>query len=235
GMRPLESGRALALFDAALDGGHPVLAPMHLDLGTLRANGPTAPILRKLVGTGARRSAAAAIDGPGLAERLAAMSPAQRHNALLTLVRTHVAGVLGHISVAAVPPERAFRELGFDSLTAVELRNRLNAETGQRLSATLVFDYPTPLALAEHLLAEVFGAQQAGPGSVLAELDRLASLLAGLKADGDDADRIGDRLRTLLAEWTGNRRTAPEEPVDDLASADADELLDIIQREFGRS
>uniref|UniRef100_UPI0035D42679 SDR family NAD(P)-dependent oxidoreductase n=1 Tax=Micromonospora parathelypteridis TaxID=1839617 RepID=UPI0035D42679 len=235
GMRPLESGRALALFDVALGGGHPVLAPMHLDLGTLRANGPTAPILRKLVGTGARRSAAAAIDGPGLAERLAAMSPAQRHNALLTLVRTHVAGVLGHTSVAAVPPERAFRELGFDSLTAVELRNRLNAETGQRLSATLVFDYPTPLALAEHLLAEVFGAQQAGPGSVLAELDRLESLLAGLEADGDDADRIGDRLRTLLAEWTGNRRTAPEEPVDDLASADADKLLDIIQREFGRS
>ncbi|MFE2139957.1 SDR family NAD(P)-dependent oxidoreductase, partial [Streptomyces sp. NPDC059466] len=87
----------------------------------------------------------------GLAEQLAPLGDSDRRSALLTLVRAHIAYVLNHPSPDEVEPNRAFRELGFDSLTAVELRNALNAATGLRLPTSLVYDYPTPAALADHL------------------------------------------------------------------------------------
>ncbi|MYU20091.1 hypothetical protein GTZ78_57825, partial [Streptomyces sp. SID8361] len=112
-----------------------------------------------------------------LARRLLGLPEAERHRALLDLVRTHVAEVLGHADVSDISAERAFREIGFDSLTAVELRNGLNAATDLRLPATLIYDYPTPLALADHLFAELLGGQAVATGG--------ASPVAGA-ADGDD-------------------------------------------------
>ncbi|MBU3870791.1 6-deoxyerythronolide-B synthase, partial [Streptomyces sp. 4503] len=89
--------------------------------------------------------------------RLAAVDRAEWDQAVLDLVRNHIAAVLRHASTESVDTARTFQEIGFDSLTAVELRNRISAATGVRLPATAVFDYPTPRALAEHLLAEVLG------------------------------------------------------------------------------
>ncbi|MEH1125591.1 SDR family NAD(P)-dependent oxidoreductase, partial [Micromonospora sp. CPCC 206061] len=153
GLAPLPAGDGLALLDAALSLGQPALVPAKLDLSGL---GDPPPLLRGLVRVPERRTASG-----GLAQRVAALDEAEGRKLLLDLVRTHTAAVLGHDSTAAVDAELAFRDLGFDSLTAVELRNRLNAATGLRLSATLVFDHPSPATLAAHLRAELLHAPTA--------------------------------------------------------------------------
>ncbi|MET7534814.1 type I polyketide synthase, partial [Streptomyces goshikiensis] len=164
GLPPLTAADGLGLFDTALSLDDAALALMRVDTETLRpqaAAGTLAPLLRGLVRGVARRSATATAGAAGgeteLRARLAALSAAEQDRALLDLVRTQVAAVLGHASPAAVESGRAFKELGFDSLTAVELRNRLNAATALRLPATLIFDYPDPTVLARHLRTELIG------------------------------------------------------------------------------
>ncbi|MER6092958.1 type I polyketide synthase, partial [Streptomyces bluensis] len=155
----------LALLDAAPATGHSTVLPLRIDLAALRARDDVPALLSGLVSrrpvpgrttltTAAAASATAPTDG--LARRLAPLDPADRGAALLDLVREHVAAVLGHQDAQRVEPSRAFRDLGFDSLTAVELRNALGTATGLRLPATLIFDHPTPRALAEHLLPNLF-------------------------------------------------------------------------------
>ncbi|WP_431607862.1 type I polyketide synthase [Streptomyces griseocarneus] len=162
GLIPLTADEGLRLLDLARALEDPVLAPVRLDPAAMRrhAAGGTVPaLLRGLVRTPLRRAAeaAAADETPQEARRLAGLPPAERRKALLKLVRTQVAGVLGHAEPAAVDPGRAFRELGFDSLAAMELRNRLGTAVGTRLPATVVFDHPTPAALAAHLSDQVTG------------------------------------------------------------------------------
>ncbi|MFE3606559.1 type I polyketide synthase, partial [Streptomyces goshikiensis] len=140
-----------------------VLMPIRLDLAVLRAQavsaGSTPALLRALVRVPARRTATrrdgGTESGSPLTARLLALPVAEHEGVLLDLVCGRVAAVLGHTGADAVDAERAFRDLGFDSLTAVELRNVLKAETGLRLPPTLIFDYPTPAALARHLLSEL--------------------------------------------------------------------------------
>ncbi|GAA0289580.1 hypothetical protein GCM10010302_29960 [Streptomyces polychromogenes] len=170
GLVPLTAEEGLRLLDTARTLDHAALAPVRLDPAALRgqAAGPVPALLRGLVRTTARRTAHSAAPGAGglSAElsRLAALPPAEREDTVLTLVRDQVAAVLGHATREAVDPGRAFRELGFDSLAAMELRNRLAAATGVRLPATVVFDHPTPAALAAHLLDEIPGGH---PGTAL--------------------------------------------------------------------
>ncbi|MFH9612750.1 SDR family NAD(P)-dependent oxidoreductase [Streptomyces pratensis] len=162
GMIPLSAEEGTALFDRALRTGRPAVAPVRLDLSALRAQGSgLAPVLRALAGRPVRREAAAEGNGTGFTERMAALGGTERAEALLHTVRTHVAAVLGHAGPDAVETDRAFKDLGFDSLAAIELRNSLSAETGQRLPATLVFDHPSPEALATHLGTLVAGAGDA--------------------------------------------------------------------------
>ncbi|GAA3117085.1 hypothetical protein GCM10020254_74860 [Streptomyces goshikiensis] len=148
GVGALTSGDGMALLDAALASGRPALVPARLNpaaLAAAAAPGPVAPVFRELLGPAGRRTARTRTDaGTPLAERLAALTRPEQDRALLDLVRAQVASVLGHASAEQVEPAKAFKDLGFDSLTAVELRNRLGAVTGLRLATTLVFDHPRP-------------------------------------------------------------------------------------------
>ncbi|MGC5334548.1 type I polyketide synthase [Micromonospora sp. DT62] len=160
GVRPLSTEDGLALLDEALGAPEAALVPIHLDLAALReqaTGGVLPPVLRGLVRTPARRQVSAdAAAASDLVAALAGRGPAERRKELVDIVRTQVAVVLGHGGAEAVGATKAFKELGFDSLTAVEFRNRLNAVVGLRLPVTLVFDYPNPTTLAEHLDAELF-------------------------------------------------------------------------------
>ncbi|MGW3074082.1 SDR family NAD(P)-dependent oxidoreductase [Kitasatospora sp. NPDC001132] len=159
GMRPIPTAEGLALFDAALAGTEPLAAPLHLDPQGLDAD--TAPALLRALARPRRRRRAAAAARPvrtGLAQRLAALPAAERLRELTELVRAETAAVLGYRNPQDVPGDRAFSELGFDSLAAVDLRNRLGAATDLRLPATTVFDHPTPGALAVRLRDLLLGA-----------------------------------------------------------------------------
>ncbi len=150
----LAADQGTALFDAALSTGLGHAVPMRLDLASLRNRTPVPALLRGLVRAPLRRAGTGA---QPLVRRLAGLPAGERTRLLVDLVRTEVAAALGHSSADTVEPGRAFKDLGFDSLTSVELRNRVNAATGLRLPATLVFDHPSPAALADHLHAELIG------------------------------------------------------------------------------
>ncbi|WP_458640544.1 SDR family NAD(P)-dependent oxidoreductase [Streptomyces sp. NC-S4] len=249
GVNALTAAEGVALFDAATATGQPLLVPVKLDLAALRAaasGGMLPPLLSGLVRTPARRAAGATAantdGGAELRERLTGLSPAARDEALLELVCTYVAGVLGFAGPEAVDPARSFNEVGFDSLTAVELRNRLGAATGVRLPATLVFDYPTPTALVEFLKDELWQDGAAAVPPLLAELDRLEKSLVTSTPDDAGRDRITERLQALLAAWSeaGEQATAaPDSDGPDVAealeSATDDDLFDFIGKEFGIS
>ena len=166
GILPLPTGDGLRLFDTALARAEALLVPARLDTATVRtrvADGTAAAPLRDLAGAPARRAATAPAGRPGAAPesplaRLAGLPQREQERELTDLVRSLTAAVLGHESADAVPDEHAFKELGFDSLTGVELRNRLSAVTGVRLPVTLVFDHPTPRAVARLLRANLDGA-----------------------------------------------------------------------------
>ncbi|WP_408993614.1 type I polyketide synthase [Streptomyces sp. 1268] len=172
----------------------------------------------------------------GLAESLAGLTEPEQRRRLLDLVRTHVAVVLGHDSTSAVEPARAFKEVGFDSVTAVDLRNRLGSACGVRLPATVVFDHVSPQALAGHLWTLLCqgedGALAGRPLTV--ELDRLEARVAGLTRDEIERTRVTTRLQALVAKLTetltGGQDTAAR---DRLETATADDLFDLIDNELG--
>ncbi|GGV50875.1 type I polyketide synthase [Streptomyces spectabilis] len=163
GVAALSADEGLALFDAALAQADGALVPMKLELDVLRQQfgADVPPLFRGLVRAQVRRAAAqvgtAGAGQESLAERLAGLGAQEREQALVDVVRDNVAAVLGYPSLESVDAAKAFKELGFDSLTSVELRNRLNGATALRLPASLVFDYPTPVALAAHLGGELLG------------------------------------------------------------------------------
>jgi acyl transferase domain-containing protein len=165
-----------------------------------------------------------------LTRRLAGLPRDGQLRVLADLIRAEAAAVLGHSGLDAVPPGRAFRDLGFDSLTAVELRDRLTAVTGLALPATLVFDYPTPVATADYLLAKVLD-QEADYRPALAELDRLEAVLPSVAGNGEGRSRIAARLEALL-------RALHDEPAADpaddreLEMATDDEIFDIAEKEL---
>uniref|UniRef100_A0AAU1IBX2 SDR family NAD(P)-dependent oxidoreductase n=1 Tax=Streptomyces sp. NBC_00180 TaxID=2903632 RepID=A0AAU1IBX2_9ACTN len=246
GVLSLTAAQGLALWDAARESDRVLLAPVRLDLAVVAGLGESVPsLLRGMVRTSVRRSAggrqpSAPSESPeALARRLGALPPAQRVRRLLELIRGHVAAVLGYASAEDLPVDASFRDLGFDSLTSVELRNRINGATGLQLPATLVFDQPTPAALAEHLGAEIApnasGPAQPeaeGTATVLAELSTLESSVSALDDDELRAT-VRSRLRALLS-GLEDAPSADAPDSDTLRSATLSELFDFVDREFGR-
>ncbi len=185
GMLALSSEEGLALFDRACASAESLLVGMRLDVGVLggQARAGLLPVLLR----GLVRAPVARRVGGGLARRLAGMGEVERAEIVLELVRSEAAAVLGHASSRLVEPERAFKDLGFDSLTAVELRNHLNAATGLRLPATLVFDHPTPAHIANYIQDRLGGAdpsleRESGEAEVRAALSAIP--LARLRETG---------------------------------------------------
>ncbi|MEV7406205.1 type I polyketide synthase, partial [Streptomyces sp. NPDC091267] len=183
GLPALAPADALRLFDAGLRSGRPALIPLAIDVPTLKAHpGVLHSLLRDLVLTETGpvvRSRTKGADPAALVARLTELSADDRERALLDLVRGHAAAVLGHSGAEAVPAERGFLDIGFDSLTALELRNRLGEVTGCRLAPTLIFDYPSAAELATHLRQTLFGEDTPADDLSAATADELFDILDG--------------------------------------------------------
>lgn len=149
------------------------------------------------------------------------------------MVRQEAAVVIGHRSVEMVSATTAFTELGFDSLTSVELRNRLNELTGRRMPATLVFDHPSPSAVGDFLAAELGTRTENPDGAVLAQLDRLEQGVSSVELGGEARRALATRLTVLLSRLGDADHDEPGAADVALHAADADELLRLIDDEFG--
>jgi polyketide synthase 12 len=283
GLAPLSAQQGLARLDAALASAEPAVVAARLDLARGLPDAAEPPVvLRDLLHqAGPRRfasSGAAGLDmyaegyGDGLPDvdrrnghgnggsdsdtlraKLADLSPGDQQALLADLVGTQVSAVLGHTATDAISAEQPFRELGFDSLTAVELRNRLGRATGLRLPVGVVFDHPTLAALAGHLHTALAPAPADPRSRFLDELERLEAVLATLgstdladRLDGGDSGRdaaVTSRLQSLASRWSGlteGPAAGGEAPAataasvaDEVATATDDEIFDLLDQRFG--
>ncbi|MEU6076605.1 type I polyketide synthase [Micromonospora sp. NPDC047074] len=244
GLLELSAEQGMALYDATELIDEPLLVPMPVDPAALRELGRVGllpVLLRGLVRGPSRRAVEQATQSPGaLRDSLASQSGPQRRHTALEFVKAQAAAVLGHASASAVDPDRPFTELGFDSLTAVEFRNRLKSATGLKLSATMVFDHPTAAALTDHLLAGLAPVEVDPAAPLLAELDRLERSFAQAGAAGLEDSvkaRITDRLHAVMSNWRGRSDVDSEPDGPDvglvLQTASADDLLRFIDDELG--
>ncbi|WP_019684228.1 type I polyketide synthase, partial [Mycobacterium avium] len=234
GIVAMSSQEALELMDTALIVDEPFLLPAHIDLAALRAKfdgGTLPPMFVDLINAPTRRqvddSLAAAKSKSALLQRLEGLPEDEQQAVLLDLVRSNIATVLGSSSPEAIHPDRAFQELGFDSLTAVEMRNRLKAATGLALSPTLIFDYPNSAALAGYMYRELVGTSEqptaaAAPGE--AEIQRVVGSIPvkRLRQAG-----VLELLLALANESTGTAQSAtPAVTTEkDIADMDLDDLV----------
>ncbi|MGP4115469.1 SDR family NAD(P)-dependent oxidoreductase, partial [Streptomyces sp. 4N509B] len=249
GMLPLDAEEGLALYDAAQRADEAAVMAARLDPASLRVGESTAdaaaPLLRGLVAARAstRRRTAGAGAGAGeatgparaggaeaLRERIAELSEADGERELLELVRSQAAAVLGHGSARAVRPERGFLETGFDSLTAVELRNRLGRAVGQRLPATLVFDHPDPARLARYLRSLL--APAAGAAAQAKDAEEAGEGRATGEAGDDNGATDGTAAGAEPAADDGRDGEGAGDIEDVLRDATADELFAFIDAQF---
>jgi acyl transferase domain-containing protein/NADP-dependent 3-hydroxy acid dehydrogenase YdfG/acyl carrier protein len=241
GIATLSEQQGLELFDAALlddlSGGEPLVVASRWNTAALRTRseaGDEIPApLRGLVrvpppASGSAAAAGSAGSPTGLAERLAGLSDDEARQEALRYVRTHVAAVLAYGSAEAVPADRTFNELGFDSLNAVELRNRINADNGLALPPTLVFDHPTATALAAHLLGELAPAAPDPADALCGALQQFAQQLDGGATGG--RERLIAELEATLARLGG--RDGAQVSLDRLDAASDEEIFEFIDSQL---
>ncbi|TDP92877.1 type I polyketide synthase [Labedaea rhizosphaerae] len=245
GLQALPGPAAVAVLAQAVDAGETCVTVADVrwerfaSVFTLARRSPLLADLPELRALGAQADEPEPGDGTRLRDELTGLPEADQENVLLELVSGAVAAVLGHTSSAEVEPAQAFSELGFDSLTAVELRNRLVVGTGLTLPATLAFDYPTARDLARHLRTELGIGVEAGVSALLAGLDAMDEAFRKAAPDGLTRMKVAVRLRGFLDRWADARSADSAAPgaggaVDDeLASASDDEMLRMVEAELG--
>ncbi|OBI53997.1 polyketide synthase [Mycobacterium kyorinense] len=230
GIVAMSAHEALELLDTAMIVDEPFLLPARIDLTALRAKfdgGTLPPMFVDLISAPARRqvddSLAAAKSKTALLQRLEGLPEDEQHAVLLDLVRSHIATVLGNTTTEAIDPDKAFQELGFDSLTAVEMRNRLKAATGLALSPTLIFDYPNSAALAGYFHQELLGtAEQPAPKAAPGEAE-IQRVVASIPVKRLRQAGVLDLLLSLANEVDGDGAAQTREK--DLADMDLDDLV----------
>ncbi|MEU8606102.1 SDR family NAD(P)-dependent oxidoreductase [Streptomyces parvulus] len=239
GVVALRPAEGMELFDAAVGTADALLVPVKLDLRGVRAGaaagGAVPHLLRGLVPAGRQqvRATASTAAGGDLLDRLSGLPGPEQEALLLDLVRTQAAVVLGHSGPESVKAETAFKDVGFDSLTSVELRNRMREVTGRKLPATLVFDHPTPLVLARFLREEL-GIGDDVLSRVNTKIADVESLLGSVSLDESMRTGIALRLQGLVARCNGVvEQTDGSTVAEKLESASADEVLDFIDGELG--
>ncbi|WP_320064919.1 SDR family NAD(P)-dependent oxidoreductase [Micromonospora sp. RTGN7] len=237
GQLAIPSDLGMALFDAGLANPEEHLVPTRVDVAYLADRATVPALMRGLVRRERPRAhAESAAAGQDLAGRLRALTGQEQAGLLLDLVRAEAAAVLGHATSDAIRPAQAFNEIGFDSLTAVELRNRLTEATGRRLPATVIFDYPDPTALAGFLCAQLVGDGGEAAPAILAELESLERSLAETVVGAELHTQVAARLEVLIAKWraTGGGASVREADQDlDLDQASDDEIFSLIDTELG--
>ncbi|MFD6453355.1 SDR family NAD(P)-dependent oxidoreductase, partial [Nocardia sp. NPDC060220] len=229
GLVPLTDDDGMALFDNALSTGRALAVPARLDLTALGSLGDVdeMPAMLRSLLRGPRRAAGGGSDESAkLLSSLTGQEPAEQERIILGVIRSHAAAVLGHASAEAVPADTAFTDLGFDSLGAVEFRNRLEAATGAKLRTTIVFDYPNATALASYLRTEIAPVDDPG-ARIVGQLDAVAAGCAGIELPPERVEelllRINDLVRTL-------RGDSARDLVDNIDGADDDALFDLIDQ-----
>ncbi|MGV5039262.1 SDR family NAD(P)-dependent oxidoreductase, partial [Streptomyces sp. NRAIS4] len=244
GLTVLRPDRAISALHGALSGGEGTVTVADVDwerfVVPFTVSRPSALLsdLPEVIDALAEGPAGRAGEPSALKEKLAALSEGEQQRLLVDTVCAHAAAVLGHSGSAAVEPDLAFRDLGFDSLTAVELRNRLTADTGLTLPATLVFDHPTPEAIARHLRSELV--DEAGPDevSVFSELDRLESVIS-TAASAEETVRSGVRRRLQellsLVNSAGGQGAESADAQRQLQDATVDDIFDLIDQDLENS
>ncbi|MFE7798660.1 SDR family NAD(P)-dependent oxidoreductase [Nocardia sp. NPDC057440] len=237
GFTALSDEQALAAWDSVLETGPGHAVITGVDTTAIRAKadaGLLPPLLRELVPPAATRPAATSMVVSGLRQRLAGLDADRQRKVVLDTVREHVTAVLGRDAVSVLDADLStFQDLGFDSLGAVELRNRVKADTGLALAATVVFDYPTPAALAEYLREQLSDRTGEKPArSIDAVFEDLESALATGNRGEEEKAEIVARLQSIATSWAARIDIGGVHRDDDVANADEAELFAILDSEL---
>ncbi|MGW4246578.1 SDR family NAD(P)-dependent oxidoreductase [Nocardia sp. NPDC004722] len=233
GLLPLDSREGMELFDAATTTGRPTAVAIRVDRDALGDPAGVRPIMRTLSKPVARRgpvtepvAAESAADAGQLVARLLGRSAEEQKRVLLGVIGVHAAAVLGHTGSDTLEPDKPFSAIGFDSLGVMEFRNRLKTAAGVQLSATAMFDHPTPAALAEFLRQQLVPADAAAR-ALAADVDSLTRGFAAADLTPSERSDLAGKLSALLRKLE-DIAVDRGEPAGDLESADDDELFDFI-------